>query len=48
MKEYLEQLYEQSFNLCQTIDNLTHLIHLEDSQEHLDWLDNLNDLSVSY
>lgn len=48
MQEYLKQLYEQSIHLCQTIDNLTHLIHLENSQEYLNWHDELNDISISY
>lgn len=48
MREYLEQLYNQSLQLCKTIDDLTHLIHLEDSQEFLNWHDSLNELSVSY
>lgn len=48
MKDYIKELYDQSLKMCQTIDDLTHLIHLENSQEFLNWHDSLNEISISY
>lgn len=46
MKECLEQLYEESINLCNTIDAIVREESLENSQKFLNWQDRLNKISI--
>lgn len=46
MYNVINELYEQSINLCNTIHKLVVENNLSNTQECLDWLDKLNEISV--
>ena len=46
MCNVINDLYDQSINLCNIIHKLVVENNLSNTQEYLDWLDKLNEISV--
>lgn len=46
--EIFSQLYEAAINLIKVVEDITKECDMMNEQEHLDFLDKLNEISVSY
>lgn len=46
--EIFSQLYEAAINLIKVIEGISQECDMLNEQEHLDFLDKLNEISVSY
>jgi len=46
--EIFSQLYEAAINLIKVVEDITKECDMMNEQEHLDFLDKLNEISISY